>query len=348
MKYLFFLSVPIAVLISFLEPKISYFAIIYAFVLIPLVELFFKGDESNLSLEEEESYKSNKFYDWLLYLALPLQLVLLIQFLFTIYLNDLSFWQNFGFITAMGTACGVIGINLAHELGHRKNKGEQFFAKALLLTSQYMHFFIEHNRIHHKMVSTPEDPASAQYNQNLYAFWLQSIIGNLRASFKIAPLETFLYQLIQGSLIISIYFLFDLKTMLAYLAAALFGILLLETVNYIEHYGLSRKKNLATGRYEKVTPFHSWNSNHPLGRSLLFELSRHSDHHANAQRKFQILRHFKESPQMPTGYPGMMVLSLFPPLWFKIMNPLVRKHNYQINFLEDKDSPSSDLELQFE
>ena len=101
--------------------------------------------------------------------------------------------------------------------------------------------------------------------------------------------------------------------------------MLLETVNYIEHYGLRRKK-IDGEYYEKVMPIHSWNSNHPIGRLMLFELTRHSDHHYMASRKYQILRHFDQSPQMPTGYPGMMVLSLFPPLWFKVMNKEVAKY----------------------
>lgn len=110
-----------------------------------------------------------------------------------------------------------------------------------------------------------------------------------------------------------------------YLGAALMGMLLLETVNYIEHYGLVRKRN-ESGYYERTMPVHSWNSNHSLGRVVLLELTRHSDHHYQANRKYQILRHFDESPQMPTGYPGMMLLSLIPPLWFWVMHREIRRY----------------------
>jgi alkane 1-monooxygenase len=133
-----------------------------------------------------------------------------------------------------------------------------------------------------------------------------------------------LYQFIQGLLIILIGLFFGTTTLLFFLSGALMGILLLETVNYIEHYGLRRKKNGTN--YERTMPIHSWNSNHPIGRLLLLELSRHSDHHYLASRKYQTLRHFDESPQMPTGYPGMMVLSLIPPLWFKVMNKTLKKY----------------------
>ena len=106
--------------------------------------------------------------------------------------------------------------------------------------------------------------------------------------------------------------------------SALIGALLLETVNYIEHYGLTRQQT-TNNQYDRVQPAHSWNSNHVLGRLLLFELSRHSDHHYMASRKYQILRNVDEAPQMPTGYPGMMLLSLFPTLWFNVMHAQMNK-----------------------
>ena len=132
------------------------------------------------------------------------------------------------------------------------------------------------------------------------------------------------FQLIQVLFVSSIYFVFGTQITIYFLFAAVMGFLLLETVNYIEHYGLQRKINI-TGKYERVQPFHSWNSNHPVGRIMLFELSRHSDHHFNASRKYQVLKNHDNSPEMPTGYPGMMILSLIPPLWFYIMNKRIKK-----------------------
>jgi len=131
-----------------------------------------------------------------------------------------------------------------------------------------------------------------------------------------------IYHIIQLGMIASTYVVFGPMGALGFVAAALVGILLLETVNYIEHYGLQRQV-INPGRYEVVQPHHSWNSDHILGRILLFELSRHSDHHYKANRKYQILRHIDDSPQMPTGYPGMILLSLIPPLWFTVMNDRV-------------------------
>ena len=204
-----------------------------------------------------------------------------------------------------------------------------------------MHFFIEHNRGHHKNVSTPEDPSSARKGEMLYAFWFRSVIYSYLSAWKIEqdrlnkkgePFisydnEMMRFQVIQLSLLALIWWQFGWLIMLYFVAAATIGFLLLETVNYIEHYGLLRE--LKGDRYERVMPRHSWNSNHVIGRIVLFELSRHSDHHYIASRKYQILRHINESPQMPTGYPGMMLMATFPPLWFYVMNK--RVNNYQLN-----------------
>jgi alkane 1-monooxygenase len=211
-------------------------------------------------------------------------------------------------------------------------------SKMLLLTTLYMHFFIEHNRGHHKNVSTDEDPASSRLGEIVYFFYFRSIYGSfisawkleserlkrLKFSFWSFKNEMIVYQFLQASLILVIFYFFGMETTLFFLISATIGILLLETVNYIEHYGLRRKKK--EKGYERTLPIHSWNSNHPVGRMVLLELSRHSDHHYIASRKYQILRHFNESPQMPTGYPGMLILSLFPPLWFKVMNPRIEKY----------------------
>jgi alkane 1-monooxygenase len=206
------------------------------------------------------------------------------------------------------------------------NKFEQFLAKILLLTSLYMHFFIEHNKGHHKHVATPEDPSTAFYKQHLYAFWIQTFIGTQKKAWQIATSEAkgsifnemALFQLIQFALVGLIYYFFGGFVLVCFLVAAFIGAALLETVNYIEHYGLQR--DFAKTTFERVKPAHSWNSNHLMGRLTLFELSRHSDHHYLASRKYQILRHMEDAPQMPTGYPGMILLALFPPIWFKVMH----------------------------
>jgi alkane 1-monooxygenase len=312
--------------------------LIYVFAFIPVLELFIAPDSKNLDAIEEQLAKSNKFYDIIIWMTVPLQFISLYLFLKS-FEASLSTVDIVGRIVAMGLLCGAFGINAAHELGHRTNAFEQFLAKSLLLTSLYMHFFIEHNKGHHKHVATPNDPSTAKYKQTVYAFWVQTFIGTYRSAWHIAideskkknrilPMfnnEMFLFQLIQFAFLLVILYFFSLSILLNFLGAALIGATLLETVNYIEHYGLSREKGEGPN-YERVKPHHSWNSNHVIGRLMLFELSRHSDHHYLASRKYQILRNMDEAPQMPTGYPGMIVLSLFPPIWFSVMHRQMKKY----------------------
>lgn len=310
----------------------------YGWVLMPTAELFIKPDSKNLGAAEEELVKKDRLYDYLLYLIVILQFAALFVFLFSFKNKPVSGWDTTGRIFSMGLLCGTFGINVAHELGHRIKKYEQFFAKALLLTSLYMHFFIEHNKGHHKNVATPEDPSSARYNEPVFIFYFRTVIFSYLSAWKIAnnemkkkglPVlhwknEMLQAQIIQLLFVAFIILLFGWMTTLYFLMAATIGFLLLETVNYIEHYGLQRKQK-EDGNYERAMPQHSWNSNHILGRLMLFELSRHSDHHYLASRKYQVLQHHEDAPQLPTGYPGSMILAMIPPLWFYVMNKKIRK-----------------------
>lgn len=347
---------PLLVGIGFLYGGVwTFLPVVFSFGLVPLIELFYKGETENLSPEDEAVERKVIWYDYLLYITVFTQYVMLLFFGYKIALMDAQWYEYLGMILSFGLLCGIFGINLGHELGHRSKIYEQKMAKALLLTSLYMHFFIEHNRGHHKNIATPLDPATARYNEPLYVFYFRSIIGawksaweleahrlkKLKLSFWSWNNEMLRYQVIQILFLTVLFVAFSiigpfgwmsgLAVVLGCIASAIVGILLLETVNYIEHYGLLRNE-VSPDRYEKVKPIHSWNSNHVMGRLLLFELTRHSDHHYNAGRKYQILRHFDESPQMPTGYPGMILVALLPPLWFRIMNPLVFEHRRQ--FLE--------------
>lgn len=341
-KILKYVSPSIIYLLAFLsfwgEGWITWSPMIFAWVLIPLTELFLKPDEKNMAAAEEAIAKKDRMYDYLLYAFVFLQFVALFFFLFMLKSNTYSFWDTTGKIFSMGLLCGTFGINIGHELGHRVNKFEQWLAKAALLSSLYMHFFIEHNKGHHKNVATSADPSSSRMNEPVYFFYFRTIIFSYISAWKIANTdmkkqglspfnlknEMLQAHLIQLSFVVVIYLVFGYTIMLYYLMAAVIGILLLETVNYIEHYGLRRKRS-SMGQYERAMPWHSWNSNHVIGRVMLFELSRHSDHHFMASKKYQILQHHADAPQLPTGYPGSMILSLIPPLWFYIMNKRIKK-----------------------
>lgn len=343
LKFLKYMSAFISVVVILISITAGgiwvFFAPVYAFVLIPGLELFMQGSEENHTKAEEEVAKKDLKFDILVWLILPVQYIMMWIFLTRVGNEALPMWERGGMILAFGISCGVFGINVAHELGHRSTWYEQLMSKLLLLSTLYMHFFIEHNRGHHKNVSTDEDPASSRRGEMIYAFWFRSVTDGWVSAWhlerdRLAKTNTpwyslrnemLVYQLVQIALLASIAIGFGWKVMLAFIVSSTIGFLLLETVNYIEHYGLRRKK-IDGEYYEKVMPVHSWNSNHPVGRLMLFELTRHSDHHYMASRKYQVLRHFDQSPQMPTGYPGMMVLALFPPLWFKVMHAHIDKY----------------------
>jgi alkane 1-monooxygenase len=339
LKYFTPLIIYLGAMHAFSSYGIACFALlIYAWIIIPFLELFIDPDADNLNEAEEELVKKDRLYDWILYGIVFLQVPILILFLYSMQDGTLSWVDRLGRIGTMGMLCGTFGINVGHELGHRTNKFEQWLAKISLMTSLYMHFFIEHNKGHHKNVATPEDPSSARYGEMIYSFWFRTVFYSYISAWKIAngemekrgkpkwslSNEMLQAHVIQFGLLVIIYFVFGWEILVYFLIAAMMGILLLETVNYIEHYGLSRKPT-GDGKYERAMPSHSWNSNHVIGRLMLFELSRHSDHHYLASRKYQVLKHHEDAPQMPTGYPGMMLLSLIPPAWFFVMHRRIRK-----------------------
>ncbi len=316
----------------------SFATLIVAFVLIPLIEQFVGGTDRNLTPAEEEKKASSPFFDLLLYLNLPILMALLWLYFSALQNEGLKSWETTGLTLSMGVIVGSIAINVAHELGHRTKKHEQWMAKTMLTAALYTHFNIEHNRGHHLWVSTPQDPSSARLGESLYRFWVRSIAGTYINAWRLEndrlrragqPLfslsnEMIWFELGKLAYLALVWWLFGWMGVVFAVLIALGGIVQLETVNYIEHYGLSRKL-LPSGFYEKVTPRHSWNSNHELGRIFLYELTRHSDHHYKATRKYQVLRHFDESPQLPHGYPASMLMAMIPPLWFSVMDGKVQK-----------------------
>ncbi|RYH76232.1 alkane 1-monooxygenase [Flavobacteriaceae bacterium 144Ye] len=336
-KYLAAFSIPIVACIGiYLKGYFSYLTPVFAFVIIPLLELVFPVDTHNLSSQEVDSKLKHKLFDWLLYLNLPLVYGLLFFGIYEATTSTIETYEFVGLILSVGIVLGVNGINVAHELGHRQSTNERFIGKALLLPSLYMHFYIEHNFGHHLHAATPEDPATARYNQSVYSFWITSVfrqygnawniqlklLKNGKKEFFSAKNDMFWYILLQIGYLFTMFVLFGTLGLIFAFSAAIIGFILLETVNYIEHYGLLRLKT-KSGRYERVKEIHSWNSNHVIGRIVLYELTRHSDHHFKSSKKYQVLDCHDESPQMPYGYPTSMVLAMLPPLWFKIMNKRV-------------------------
>ncbi len=314
----------------------SYLALLVAFALIPILELILPNRSDQQPGADRPDKRHVAFFDWLLYLNIPLLYGLIFFMCMRVTGGDLTSWEIAGMVIGVGIYIGASGINVAHELGHRPAKLDQLMSLILLIPGLYMHFFIEHNHGHHRYVATRSDPATARFGESLYRFWWRSTLGSWLSAWKIElrrlkkrgraiwsySNRMVWFCIIQLAYLVCIGYLFEPRTSLLCALAGVIAFLLLETINYIEHYGLLRRQK-ENGQYERVSFQHSWNSNHDIGRIFLYELTRHADHHYKASKKYQELLHHVNSPQLPTGYPGAMVLALVPPLWFRIMNPRV-------------------------
>ncbi len=325
LRYLLALLLPASIYTGLLANGFwSFAALGFAFGVVPVLESVLPTFAANLSEAQRAERLRQPWYDVLVVAQIPLHLGAIALFVHVVPADRANgdLVSLAGHITAMGVSCGSLAINIAHELGHRPNAAYQRLAQGLLVTTLYGQFFIDHNLGHHKNVATPEDASTARYGEVLYAFWLRSMLGVWRTAWRLKPR---LMAVLFGAEVIYLVGIYILAptALLPLVLAAIMGILLLETVNYIEHYGLLRQKVSAL-RYENAQPAHSWNSNHPLGRFMLFELTRHSDHHAHPHKPYPVLDHYDEAPQMPAGYPAMMVLAALPPLWFRVMNPRLK------------------------
>lgn len=328
------------------------------FVLLPLLDLKFGADGQNPPDDMMERLENDRYYRYCTYAFIPCQCASVIfgAYLFT---ADNVGWLGYdgplGWVGKLGVALSVgvlggVGINTAHELGHKKDALERWLSKITLAQTFYGHFYIEHNRGHHVRVATPEDPASSRMGETLWAFLPRSVWGSLRSSWELEAqrmrrlgksplsirndvLNAWLMSVVLWGALLAV---FGWALIPFVVIQAVLGFSLLEVVNYLEHYGLLRQKvdeplarrgsNTANGRYERCTPAHSWNSDHIVTNVFLYHLQRHSDHHANPTRRYQTLRSFDGAPNLPSGYASMILLTLVPPLWRKVMDPRLLAH----------------------
>jgi len=314
------------------------FAFLFGFALIPLMDLMVGEDPTNIPDEKISIISKERYYRLVLYIWVFVQTGLLAWCFYFVTFVHMETIEWVAFLLGTATVTGGIGITVAHELGHKSSKLQRFYSKVLLMEVCYMHFIIEHNRGHHVHVATPEDPATARKGESFYSFWGRSVfqgyfhawtIENDRIRKESANpfsnkmiLYTLLPVIFIGIITLSFSYLvgrFVFEIPLFFFIQSILAFTLLEHVNYIEHYGIVRKE-IEPGKYERVNETHSWNANHLLSNFFLFQLQRHSDHHMNATRPYQVLKQYNESPQLPAGYPAMVLLSLVPPLWFRVMN----------------------------
>jgi alkane 1-monooxygenase len=306
--------------------------LIISYGVMPLVDAIVGEDENNPPEAVVPTLDADRWYRWLTWLTVPLHYVTLIGLAWWVGTQALPGWAVAMAAYVAGTAAGL-GLNTAHELGHKHNALEQWLARLALAVPAYGHFTVEHGRGHHRFVATPEDHASARMGESIYRFALRELPGGIRRAWALER------ERLRG-LGRSAWSLHNTMLQSYFVTAAVQGALLaawgwvmlpfllihnlvawwqLTSANYVEHYGLLRQRE-GSG-YESPKPHHSWNTNHLVTNLVLFHLQRHSDHHAHPSRRYQCLRHFPDLPQLPSGYFGMFVVAYFPRWWFRVMDP---------------------------
>ena len=302
------------------------------YVVAPILDWAIGEDRNNPPEEIVMQLDQDLYYRRLTYIVVPLHFVTLIGSAWYAGTQSLSWWAFVMLATVAGITAGL-AINTGHELGHKNSKIEKALAKVVLAVAAYGHFSVEHNRGHHKDVSTPSDPASSRMGESIYKFARREIPGAFRRAWLVEKerLEVrgksiwhysnpiFQSYAISVALALLIFILIGWLTIPFLIIHHFFAYWQLTSANYVEHYGLLRDRDVK-GRYERCEPHHSWNSNHILSNLVLFHLERHSDHHTWPLRRYQSLRHFENLPSLPNGYFGMYVLSYAPWLWFKVMD----------------------------
>ena len=314
------------------------FAPVFIHLVMPLLDSLFGEDFSNPPESAVAQLDQDVFYRALVWAYVPFQLGGTVFGAWLASSQALPWYAFAGLVLSVGSFNGI-GIATAHELGHKKEKSDRWLAKIALAPSMYGHFYVEHNRGHHKRVATPDDPASSRMGESFWAFLPRTVVGSFRSAWQLERerltkqgksvwhvsndnLQAWSFTLVlYGALVACL----GWPVLAFLLLQGVYGASMLEVVNYVEHYGLLRQKDISN-RYVRCEPEHSWNSNHIVGNIVLYHLQRHSDHHAHPARRYQALRHFEAAPQLPGGYAAMITAAYFPPLWFFLMDHRVVAH----------------------
>jgi alkane 1-monooxygenase len=310
----------------------NWLTLVLWYLILPVADLVIGVDPNNPPESAVEQLDQDRYYRILTYITVPIHYVVFIATAWYVATQPSGILNFLGLTLSVGLINGL-AINVGHELGHKKTAFERWLAKIVLAVVGYGHFFVEHNRGHHKDVATPEDPTSARLGENIYAFALRELPGALRRAWRseaerlrrkgqsVWSLHNEVLQplFITVPLYAAMLAVFGPIMLIFLPLQAAFGWWQLTTANFIEHYGLLRQKG-ADGRYERCRPEHSWNANHIATNVILFHLQRHSDHHANPTRRYQSLRNFEGLPELPSGYPAMFALAYIPWAWRRVMD----------------------------
>ncbi|MCC5988850.1 MAG: alkane 1-monooxygenase [Pararhodobacter sp.] len=271
---------------------------------------------------------------------LPVQLVIIFGTIWLVVRGlHLAWWEMLILFYGVGLASGGVGITYAHELMHQRTRFERWLGDLIMASVLYSHFRSEHLLVHHTHVGTPRDAVTARYNEGFWRFFARVLPGSFLSALRAEaamqarrgrpdwhPSNPFWrYAALQSGFLALAWVVGGWLGMGLFVWQAFIAIWLLELTNYVEHYGLTRR-HLGNGKYEPVKPRHSWNAAHKVSNWLLINLQRHSDHHYKPARRFPLLQTYstEEAPQLPLGYPTMVILAAIPPLWRRVMNPRVR------------------------
>jgi alkane 1-monooxygenase len=331
--------VPVAVLGALVGGWTVALLPLYSWGMFSLLDAFIGLNEDNADLETPES--GLFWYRLITLIWFPVQFSLLLWLLWYVpTATHLGLTEILVLFFGMGVVSGTIGINYSHELMHQKPAIERWMADLLLASVLYSHFRSEHLRVHHLYVGTPRDPVTARYNEGFHRYFPRVVVQCFQSAFKaeaamlarkgLGPEHIsnpfWRYLVLQLGMLVIAFIVGGPMGRLLFIFQAFVAIWQLELVNYIEHYGLTRR-HLGDGRYEHVLPRHSWNAAHRASNWLLINLQRHSDHHYKPDRRFPLLQTYgtDEAPQLPYGYPVMTTLALVPPLWRRVMNKRVKE-----------------------
>lgn len=311
---------------------------LYGWVLLPLLDLVLGLNRDN---PDTDTPDRDLFWYRLITLAwAPIQAIVIYTSLWWVTHSDgLALWEKLGLFFGIGIMSGAVGIVYAHELMHQKNRAERWLGDLLLAMVLYSYYRTEHLLVHHRYVATPRDAVSARYNEGFHGFFLRVLAEGPGSAWRAerqmlaragrGPFHRsnpfWRYALLMAFALSFAFAVGGWAGIGLFAFQALAAVWQLELVDYIEHYGLTRK-HLGDGKYEHIRPHHSWNAAHKATNWFLINLQRHSDHHYKPDRRFPLLQTYseEEAPQLPHGYPVMTALALIPPLWFRVMNPRVR------------------------
>jgi alkane 1-monooxygenase len=337
-RFLLALAVTTLPIVGYLHGQ-NWYTFIVSLGVIPLLDLLCGRDTRNPAGDAQTNLEEMRLFRFITYAYVPIHLGLIAWGVAVSARGELPFWQQLGFTLSIGFVTGAQGITIAHELGHKRSRLERRLAQLLLVTVCYGHFYIEHYRGHHVRVATPDDPASARLGESFYRFYPRTLAGSFTSAWQLEHVRLarlglpllhwrnamLWYVAVPLLICTALGITLGERAVLFFLGQSVMAFSLLEIVNYMEHYGLSRAR-MPNGRYELPDEQHAWNASEFLTNCFLLHLQRHPDHHLNPTRRYQTLRHVAQSPQLPTGYAGMTLLALVPPLWFAVMDR--RVHDY--------------------